>query len=724
MKNIEHQIFPECKCVSEIITSILTDDKACMKFEMNVRRQTEKLENDCTINAEGCNLAHLFNRKGIRKEQEQDLMNFRTIGQAEFENAIDFYTLRIPSVKPPKHRKNLATFSERRSQRKKVSDIERERKLQIECWKKRVAFASSTGQQMQNTYQQCIELPRAIATCDGNPTKGTKANTTKVYEKRYELVIPPIIRTSLPPAWIPTTVIMEGMFLINIIPWTAHKNMGEYGDFLIRQHIFPHFKNGATEVHVLFDDPKDNVLSPKFFERQHRDLTNPISDDHYCSSFTEDMVIPHKWRANVLNCRKCKRNLVCFLCQYFLEKIGRKIQGKQRFITAGGFDGTLANYAMYTESNGGPQQDSRLKCNAEETDTRIWLHVVHSAGNKKLVISPDTDVYHVGLPHITGTDLEVMVKLNPFSSLQLHILDMQALISALNNDPDLASIPYSLHPSVLQVLYICTGCDFISFFNGYGKALFMATFFEYCEFICSNSSLSPGILADTSESSEGFLSFIRLVGSAYFKKHKSAFLPSYPTPVMVFNSLINDQQTPLDHHTIWLDFLRERIWSKIKYEEEMIPSITALHRHWKRSCWVASVWSQATHGLITYPPLNFNGWKQSGSNVLSVDWDSDENISEIRTRVSLIRKGCGCKTGCTSFRCKCKKAGAHCGPGCKCTTCYNLPNTTADCDLEMFDVDSETEMADGSDSDGINEEIDEIMNEVFGCSDSDSENYV
>ena len=38
----------------------------------------------------------------------------------------------------------------------------------------------------------------------------------------------------------------------------------------------------------------------------------------------------------------------------------------------------------------------QLLCTAKESDTRVWLHVVHSAGNKKLLFSPDTEVYHIG----------------------------------------------------------------------------------------------------------------------------------------------------------------------------------------------------------------------------------------------------------------------------------------------------------------------------------------
>ena len=67
----------------------------------------------------------------------------------------------------------------------------------------------------------------------------------------------------------------------------------------------------------------------------------------------------------------------------------------------------LSNQALFTEPNRTPQCDSRLACNAEEADMRIWLHVIHSAGQKKLVLSPETDVYHIGLPIVSQTTLEV-----------------------------------------------------------------------------------------------------------------------------------------------------------------------------------------------------------------------------------------------------------------------------------------------------------------------------
>jgi len=123
------------------------------------------------------------------------------------------------------------------------------------------------------------------------------------------------------------------------------------------------------------------------------------------------MVIPPKWREDVLNCRVCKRNLVCFLSHHFLERIRRKLQPQQRFVTAGGFNGAQRNQALFTELNTIPQCDNRLACNAEESDTRVWLHVINSAGQRKLVLSPDTDVYHIGLPFLGRTTLDVLVQL-------------------------------------------------------------------------------------------------------------------------------------------------------------------------------------------------------------------------------------------------------------------------------------------------------------------------
>ena len=69
---------------------------------------------------------------------------------------------------------------------------------------------------------------------------------------------------------------------------------------------------------------------------------------------------------------------------------------------------------------------------------------------------------------------------------------MQALISAFVNDPELAHIPSSSLPYLRQAFFVCAGCDFVSFFNGLGKASFLATLFEYSKYICAKSEHIPG----------------------------------------------------------------------------------------------------------------------------------------------------------------------------------------------------------------------------------------
>ena len=159
------------------------------------------------------------------------------------------------------------------------------------------------------------------------------------------------------------------------------------------------------------------------------------------------------------------------------------------------------------------------------------------------------------------------------------------------------------------------------------------------------------------------------MGTTYFRKHKSVFLPSYTTPMSLFNSFSKDSLTPLEQHIMWLEAIR--VWSKISYEEEMVPSIGDLQRHWKRSRYVVGIWKQASN-ITTYPPFELHGWKLK-DNVLAIDWDSEEHMSQVRSRVALIKKGCGCKTGYSSNRCKCRKNNVQCGPGCTCDNCCNHP---------------------------------------------------
>ena len=78
------------------------------------------------------------------------------------------------------------------------------------------------------------------------------------------------------------------------------------------------------------------------------------------------------------------------------------------------------------------------------------------------------------------------------------------------------------------------------------------------------------------------------------------------------------------------------------------------------------MWSQAQCINMTLLPLDGNGWLRVSDEELAIDWDSQDNIQRLRDRVSLLLKGCGCKSGCKTNRCSCRKE-KSCGPGCRST---------------------------------------------------------
>ena len=92
------------------------------------------------------------------------------------------------------------------------------------------------------------------------------------------------------------------------------------------------------------------------------------------------------------------------------------------------------------QNNIRPQPDPRYTCNAEEADTRIWVHVRKTKCTQVLILSPDTDVYNIGLPLVPRSGKEVVVQISPLNSKDTKYVHLCALHSALHHDPDLASL--------------------------------------------------------------------------------------------------------------------------------------------------------------------------------------------------------------------------------------------------------------------------------------------
>ena len=252
----------------------------------------------------------------------------------------------------------------------------------------------------------------------------------------------------------------------------------------------------------------------------------------------------------------------------------------------------------------------------------------------------------------------------------------------------------------------------MSFFSGIGKTYFFKVFFENAKFIIGNNgdTLARSFThIDLDEQANStLLTFVRLVGCAYFKKHTNAFLGE--TPESLYNSFVSASSS-IDQHKQWLDHLRQTIWDRISFEDEMIPSLEALRYHWLRASWILHMWQQAQSNAMMLAPLHRHGWTRDNDGKLHIYWDTEENRQTVKSRVDLLMKGCSCKSGCSTKRCGCQKNGELCGPGCQCVNCKNTMDKRRQATKECHSEDTDdTHMH----YDDLQDDIGFIMDNVFG----------
>ena len=230
-----------------------------------------------------CGLVNPFSKKTANPAQKHDLLEIRNIGCDEFEKYVLYYILRQASVHPPQRKRDWQHLL---------------KGSHLRGWLANLALANS----------------------DGTSLKGQKSYATKALKNRYKNSTPPVILNCLPSGWTPECCILEGMFVLNTQPLGIQRTFS-YGNFLIKRYILPHFSSGTREVHVIFDSPGRHQQTPKYFERLRHDSTAPVNSNHTCDDFTSKHPIPSKWREGVINCHICKRNLVLYLTQFFLQQV-------------------------------------------------------------------------------------------------------------------------------------------------------------------------------------------------------------------------------------------------------------------------------------------------------------------------------------------------------------------------------------------------------------------
>ena len=602
-------------------------------------------------------LRNSFIGKQANSVQREDLLNFRhIIGSSDFQTYITYTYLKHSSVELTMKRKKVHNFSDQKVS-KKLSNSEREKKIISLCLKRRL---KAKCEPTKGKCEQYIELPRAIATSNGMPQKGDKSNARGFMDKRYEI--------RLQHNWTPNTVIIDGMFWIytNPIPNT---NMSDYVNFLITRYAVCHLQKGVSEIHFIFDNPGRTADHPKCIEHEQRDSGLEGHQTHH--TFDDNTKAPSKW-SEVVKCRECKRSAIKYVGDCLLREATGYLEDNQKIFVAGHCDREAGDMAYFSSRTSSNEVDVSLTCNAEEADTRMWLHMSKTSGEKVLLYSPDTDALFISLLTVNPIVKDVCLQVNPLGKPKL-VLSITNLREALNSDPCLKCIPEEDRPPSLVSVYILSGCDYTSFFAGYGKVSFMKTFFDHASFISGDTPKTPGSLALISADS-GFLAWLRLVGTVYFQKHKSAF-PSHSSPQSLFTSLQSPNRRVTEQHYCFIETIRSTVWERIVFEDHLIPSPDALKLHYRRSCWVMNYLKQSLSNNMRPLPITSYGWKKDNTKV-QVEWDSESNLREIRDRVTFLMRGCSCKRSkCKTKQCSCAKSNKPCGPGCSCSDCHNGEGT-------------------------------------------------
>ena len=624
-----------------------------------------------------------FSKFQAPKDVENDLMNYGRYGEDSYNNYIRGNILKESSVvQRVMHKKNLRTFVEKKIGKRTVQNLEKEKKLVMQCHKRELT-ALKSGVPIETTSLQFIETPRAICTVDDMPNKGTKSVMYDIFRSRYshdsdsesELVTESLYSSPIVHNLNITgdcCLVAEGMNMIYKRP-IGLKTFEDYSNFLLSTCILPYINRGYTDIRILFDQSGTQGISPKIIEQKRRDKGE---EEGEYSEIQNSTVLPpsNSWRT-FLQIRHNKHLLCNFLCNKFLYDVQPLLSSSlcKKFIVSGGFHKLFNSETPVTMcATTAGISPYHHQSNHEESDTQIFLHVIDTDCSTVHIKSIDRDIALVGLPlmnHFIGKEVFIQYK-DPPAPAYIH---MNALQFALSNDSDLETVTPADRGKIIQTIYIQSGCDCVSYFAKQGKSKFYKALAVHASFITGASDSNVrGSLAftDPRNCDLGLLAFYRLIGTVYFMANRNC-LSKYDKPVDILNQY-TDQDILQQHHS-FLNVIREATWSGT-FEDELLPSNDALKFHWLRACWVGCVWGRSTEWEFDYPSLTEFGWSVSDDGSVCVIWDSDKNINEIRKCVLYLTRGCGCKGGCVNNRCKCKKEGRICTPGCSCRNCENCNN--------------------------------------------------
>ena len=123
-------------------------------------------------------LANFFTNTHATPEQRHDLLQYRKIGQADYDAHVNYRLLKSPSSKAPTRQRKLSTFATSAVRSKREKKLKSDTKLINNCMKKKIAWMTATGMCPGQIDEVYTETPKALMGADGLPNKGRKSSTT------------------------------------------------------------------------------------------------------------------------------------------------------------------------------------------------------------------------------------------------------------------------------------------------------------------------------------------------------------------------------------------------------------------------------------------------------------------------------------------------------------------------------------------------------------------
>jgi hypothetical protein len=654
--------------------------------EENVQAYLSKLKDSVLSKSSVKEFKHIFSEVVAGPTIKDSLLSFRDTGKSRVQEYVrccitQEFTMRVGKRRPYKFVaiKNFETGKTKVTRKEKSAEQFYKSSAEyysiIIDWCKRQNIAP-------DDIEQFVSIPLALATHDGLPIQKQKSDARKYLFKHFKEAFLDSLKSVKP-----TTLIVDAMVLVyKYRPSGNDARFETYASKLFDKCVTDNFRKGYSCVHFVFDRQEGDIETPKSVLREMRDANgDKRNDSNVYISIGDDTHTPFSWN-KFLTSRSNKKNLIQYICDFFV-KIGKKRLAPGNILYIGDGCGRMK---VVTRSDVEADCDSLVAdCNNHvEGDTMVLLHATKYANHSSPVViqSTDTDIIHVALPLVKKyKDLHLILHVTESVTLNMYI-DLKRLIESLARCSDFQNFEKEYIPRELQALYVCSGCDYVSFFSHNSKTSFYDSYFDNVSFISSDPNLS-GMLChmDGEHYSEGFHAFCRLVACIFLKKCSQSFeyvmkFKKKPTPREIY-ARISQEKPNCSEDDILKEFLNQiREYTKrckgCHTEDFWLPSLDSLMYHWKRCCYVVQVWNQADKNIISYPDITHWGWSYVGDKLCFM-WDSHTNLNRVEKVRQLWTSGCKCKSvlrRCASKVCGCRKLAKSCGPACLCVdACQNKP---------------------------------------------------